>query len=182
MPKPKSYLDKVVAAIAALGEADGSSRAAIKKYVLQAFQADNKVALAKALKTGIAKGKLEHGSSTQRFKVKGMAFKKKDDGFRAKDIRVGDGEREVEHGSTVVVSYKGTLEDGTVFDSAKKFTFVIGAGEVIKGWDKGFMGMRVGGKRRLVCPPAYAYGKRGSPPDIPPNATLTFKVKLLKVV
>ena len=68
---------------------------------------------------------------------------------------------------------------GAVFDAAAKFSFELGAGEVIKGWDSGLVGLRVGGTRRLTIPPELAYGKRGSPPDIPPSAALVFEVALL---
>lgn len=79
------------------------------------------------------------------------------------------------------MKYRGTLEDGTDFDTASKFEFTLGAGEVIKGWDNGIEGMRVGGKRRLTIPPKLGYGRRGSPPEIPPSATLVFDVELLAV-
>ena len=68
-----------------------------------------------------------------------------------------------------------------ICSSASKFTFTIDAGEVIKGWDQGVKGMRVGGKRTLVCPPTLGYGKRGSPPEIPGDATLHFTVTLIAV-
>ena len=79
------------------------------------------------------------------------------------------------------MQYRGTLEDGSCFDSAKRFKFQIDAGEVIKGWDRGIKGMKVGGSRKLVIGSKLGYGKRGSPPEIPGNATLIFAVKLLKV-
>ena len=68
-----------------------------------------------------------------------------------------------------------------MFDSAKKFVFALGEGDVIKGWDRGVKGMKVGGKRKLLIPPELGYGKRGAPPEIPGNAVLKFTVKLLKV-
>ena len=81
-------------------------------------------------------------------------------------------------GDTVTVAYKGTLDDGYEFDKATKFTFVLGAGDVIKGWDLGIANMKVGGKRKLIVPSKLGYGKRGCKPDIPPNATLNFIVTL----
>lgn len=90
-----------------------------------------------------------------------------------------------EAGKMVSVHYTGMLPDGTVFDSSvsrgQPFSFALGAGQVIAGWDQGVQGMRVGGKRRLVIPPGMAYGANGVPPVIPPNATLIFDVELLSV-
>jgi FK506-binding protein 2 len=87
-----------------------------------------------------------------------------------------------ERGDTVTVKYVGTLDDGTQFDAAKSFSFMLGAGDVIKGWDQGLLGMTIGAKRKLVVPSKLAYGKRGSSPDIPPNATLHFEITMKKIV
>lgn len=89
-------------------------------------------------------------------------------------------------GKKVTVEYTGTLLNGKKFDSSKDrgqpFSFTLGAGEVIKGWDEGVAGMKVGGKRKLVIPSNMAYGARGTPDgSIPPNATLVFEIELLKV-
>ena len=88
-------------------------------------------------------------------------------------------------GMSVSVHYTGKLEDGTVFDSSiprgQPFTFTLGAGQVIKGWDLGVEGMKVGEKRNLVIPPHLGYGVRGAGATIPPNATLIFDVELLEV-
>lgn len=106
------------------------------------------------------------------------------DGLRIIDTTVGNGQ-EAKSKDRVVVHYVGTLEDGSEFDSSKKhgapFEVQIGVGHVIKGWDRGIVGMREGGHRRLVIPYQLAYGERGHPPKIPPKATLIFEVDLLEV-
>ena len=88
-------------------------------------------------------------------------------------------------GKTVQVHYTGWLADGDKFDSSldrgEPIAFTLGQGEVIRGWDEGIAGMKVGGARTLVIPGALAYGVRGSPPDIPPNSVLVFRVKLVGV-
>jgi peptidylprolyl isomerase len=88
-------------------------------------------------------------------------------------------------GQNVTVHYTGTLQDGTKFESSldrgQPYTFKIGTGSVIQGWDEGIMTMKVGGKRRLIIPGKLAYGPAGNPPKIPPNATLTFEIQLLGV-
>ncbi|HXQ94694.1 MAG TPA: FKBP-type peptidyl-prolyl cis-trans isomerase, partial [Thermoplasmata archaeon] len=100
------------------------------------------------------------------------------------DDVVGHG-KEAKAGDTVRVHYTGTLMNGTTFDSSRErgtpFDFKLGTGAVIKGWDQGVVGMRVGGKRRLVIPQDLAYGQAGSPPKIPAGAGLKFDVELLEV-
>ena len=106
----------------------------------------------------------------------------------ATDLVVGTG-KQARSGTTVKVHYTGWLynngKKGSKFDSSldrgEPFKFDLGAGEVIKGWDQGVVGMKVGGKRQLIIPPGLAYGERGAGGAIPPNATLMFEVQLLDV-
>ena len=100
------------------------------------------------------------------------------------DQIVGDGD-EAMAGQTVEVHYTGWLTDGTKFDSSHDrndtFSFKLGAGQVIQGWDQGVAGMKVGGSRKLTIPPGMGYGERGAGGVIPPGATLIFKVELISL-
>ncbi len=101
------------------------------------------------------------------------------------DLAPGSG-RAAQTGDTVHVQYTGTLLNGTKFDSSydhggEPFKFTLGKGEVIKGWDQGVVGMKIGGKRRLRIPPELGYGEHGSPPDIPANAALVFEIELVSI-
>lgn len=104
--------------------------------------------------------------------------------LQIEDLTVGEGE-EAQSGDIVAVHYRGTLVDGTQFDSSydrgEPFEFELGAGRVIQGWDEGLVGMKVGGQRKLTIPSSMGYGEFGAPPDIPPNATLVFEVELLEI-
>lgn len=97
------------------------------------------------------------------------------------DLVAGTGPQ-VEEGHAVMVSYVGHLEDGTEFDNSdtrsSPFAFTLGVGQVIEGWDKGIVGMRVGGTRRLVIPPNLAFGREGVPGQVPGNATVTYEITL----
>jgi peptidylprolyl isomerase len=105
------------------------------------------------------------------------------DGLQIQDLAVGEG-REAKSGDTVTVNYLGTLTSGVKFDSSydrnQPFTTQIGVGQVIKGWDEGIVGMKVGGKRKLIIPPSLGYGSQDLG-TIPPNSTLIFEVELLGV-
>ena len=104
--------------------------------------------------------------------------------LQSDDLVVGSGE-EAKTGKTVSVHYTGTLTDGSKFDSSldrgRPFEFELGAGRVIKGWDQGVVGMKIGGKRKLTIPAELGYGARGFPPVIPPNSTLVFEIELIGV-
>jgi len=105
-------------------------------------------------------------------------------GLEIEDQIVGDGE-EATVGQTAEVHYTGWLVDGTQFDSShnrnQTFSFKLGAGQVIAGWDQGVVGMKIGGTRKLTIPPDMGYGERGAGGVIPPNATLIFKVELVSL-
>ena len=107
------------------------------------------------------------------------------DELRIEDIQVGEGKAAVK-GALITTQYRGFLEDGSSFDSSyergKPFQCVIGTGRVIKGWDQGLMGMRVGGKRKLWVPAALAYGERGMGARVPADANLIFEIELLEVL
>jgi|SRR5580704_2916921 FKBP-type peptidyl-prolyl cis-trans isomerase len=99
------------------------------------------------------------------------------------DVTIGTG-AEARPGGTVTVHYTGTLDNGSRFDSSRDrgpFSFLLGGGRVIQGWDQGVTGMRVGGVRRLVIPAELGYGDQGAPPVIPPRSTLHFEIELLEV-
>lgn len=104
--------------------------------------------------------------------------------FESTDVKVGKG-AEATDGKKVTVHYTGTLQNGTKFDSSKDrgtpFSFTLGSGMVIAGWDQGVKGMKEGGTRKLVIPPQLAYGDRAVGGVIPPNSTLVFEIELLKV-
>ncbi|MCD4865391.1 FKBP-type peptidyl-prolyl cis-trans isomerase [Pseudomonas sp. PLB05] len=107
------------------------------------------------------------------------------DEVRIEDLVVGDGKAVVK-GALITTHYKGWLDDGTLFDSSRAkgrpFKCVIGTGRVIRGWDQGLMGMRVGGKRRLEVPAALAYGERQVGAVIKPHSNLRFEIELLEVL
>ncbi|MFL6192756.1 MAG: FKBP-type peptidyl-prolyl cis-trans isomerase [Thermoanaerobaculia bacterium] len=104
-------------------------------------------------------------------------------GLRYTDLRPGQGD-EAANGKIIEVHYTGWLADGAKFDSSRDdqpFTFRLGAGDVIKGWDEGLLGMKVGGKRRLIIPPDLGFGKQGVGSVVPPGAVLVYEFELLEV-
>jgi FKBP-type peptidyl-prolyl cis-trans isomerase FkpA len=113
-----------------------------------------------------------------------MASHKTASGLEIEELVVGEG-NVATSGQNVTVHYTGWLTNGTKFDSSKDrndpFRFGLGQGQVIRGWDEGVQGMKVGGKRKLTIPPQLGYGARGAGGAIPPNATLVFEVELLGV-
>lgn len=124
------------------------------------------------------------GSFASELGVDTTALTRMPSGLRYQDVAVGSG-AVAAPGHTAVVHYTGWLPDGKKFDSSRDrgepFSFPLGAGQVIAGWDQGVAGMKVGGRRKLVIPPELGYGAAGAPPDIPPNATLVFDVELMGV-
>ena len=114
-----------------------------------------------------------------------MAEKITDSGLKYEDLEEGEGAA-AEPGQRVSVHYTGWLTDGTQFDSSvarnEPFQFALGKGMVIRGWDEGVAGMKVGGRRKLTIPPQLGYGARGAGGVIPPNATLVFEVELLEIL
>lgn len=111
-------------------------------------------------------------------------LKPADNALKIEDIKIGNG-AEAKAGNLVYVNYIGTLIDGKKFDSSydrgEPISFVLGRGQVIPGWEQGILGLKVGGKRKLTIPSSLAYGERGVPGAIPPNATLIFEVELMDV-
>ena len=116
--------------------------------------------------------------------AQGGASSPADKDLKIEELKVGSGDEAIS-GKSVSVHYTGWLTDGKEFDSSRKsgqpFTFQLGAGQVIPGWDQGVAGMKVGGKRKLTIPSHLAYGEHGAGNVIPPNATLVFEVELLEV-
>jgi FKBP-type peptidyl-prolyl cis-trans isomerase len=122
------------------------------------------------------------GAAAGDFKVDSASLTKTASGLQYQDV-TGGGGAEARDGQVAVVHYTGWLTDGTKFDSSRDrgqpFSFPIGQGQVIPGWDEGVAGMKVGGRRKLVIPASLGYGDMGAPPVIPPGATLVFDVELL---
>lgn len=178
---PISVLEMIVVAIRNQPPTgNGVSRTAIAKYLKTELDWDNATKLKQALKKAIEAGKLVQ--TGQSFRVQGDAVIERppEAEVQIEDTKEGKGPGAIK-GDTVVVGYEGRLSDGSVFDAAPTFEFALGAGDVIKGWDQGIVGMKEGGERTLEVPSKLGYGKRGAAPEIPPNADLFFTVTLKKI-
>ncbi|CAN5768200.1 hypothetical protein BH24GEM1_BH24GEM1_17640 [soil metagenome] len=129
-------------------------------------------------------GEARGGAAASGFEIDSAALTKTASGLQYQEMATGTGP-EATPGQIAVVHYTGWLTDGTKFDSSRDrgqpFSFPLGGGQVIAGWDQGVAGMKVGGRRKLVIPPELGYGPMGSPPVIPPAATLVFDVELLEL-
>ena len=180
---PNTVLDKAVAAIRALKSHKGSSRQAIAKFLKEEYGSDNAAALRTALKKGAANGTLLQTGQSFRVAQDGEYEAPADETVRVRDVAIGDEDgRRAEAGDSVVVSYVGTLSDGTRFDSAKSFPFTLGAGDVIKGWDQGLLGMKLKEVRRVIIPAHEGYGQGGFPAwGIPAGGTLDFTLEVLSI-
>ena len=179
----KTVLDKIVHSIRGQPKtANGVSRVAIAKYMKAELNYDNPSALKKALKKGVDTGVLVQNGQSFLVAKDPVVAPPPEPKVDIKDITPGSGEIKSEVGDKILVKYVGKLEDGTTFDAESNFEFMLGAGNVIKGWDIGLLGMKVGGKRKLVVPPKLGYGKRGCGPDLPPDSTLHFHVTMKAIV
>ena len=179
--KPNATLtDKIVDAIRTLKSPTGSSIPAIQKMILS-FNG-SPTAFKNAVKKAVEKGILIKNKNS--FLVAGdPVYEDASEKVVIEDMVIGQEGESVQTGDTCSIYYVGTLQsNGKRFDSSKSFSFTVGTGDVIKGMDKGVKGMKVGGRRRVVIPPSLGYGKRGSAPDIPPDATLCFDIKLNRIV
>ncbi|GAX81330.1 hypothetical protein CEUSTIGMA_g8761.t1 [Chlamydomonas eustigma] len=180
-------IEEIVEAIKIQAQHKGSSRAALLKHFKGKLDLpsveDLTVPLKKALDAGVKSGILTQDK--QSFKVKGVEFPPPKDSTVISEVLQPPEDATslpVKKGHSVEVAYEGRLLDGTAFDSADRFSFTVGGGEVIKGWDQGVLGMRVGEQRRLTIPPKLGYGKRGSAPEVPPDATIVFDVTLKNLI
>ncbi|KAG0318736.1 peptidylprolyl isomerase fpr4 [Podila horticola] len=161
-------------------EAAKKDAAKKKQEAVAAAAKKQKVSEDKAVTT---KPKEEAPKKKEEAKKKEEHKKTLPNGLTIEDVKAGEGAR-AKSGKKIGMRYIGRLINGKVFDKntgGKPFSFNLGRGEVIKGWDLGIQGMQLGGERRLTIPPALAYGARGAPPDIPPNSTLVFEVKLVSL-
>ncbi len=159
----------------------GCSRKLEQTVATQVYSPPDKAASVSSAKPEQSKPAVEKKPTEK--PVEKRKFKTTKSGVKYYDLKIGHGEQ-AQPNCLVTVHYKGWLDDGTVFDSSRTrdepFTFTLGKGEVIRGWDEGIRGMRVGGVRELVIPPRLGYGNKAAG-RIPPNSTLHFRVELLAV-
>uniref|UniRef100_A0A7S1ZUK3 peptidylprolyl isomerase n=1 Tax=Ditylum brightwellii TaxID=49249 RepID=A0A7S1ZUK3_9STRA len=189
LKKNAKVLDKIIYAIRSLksNHPKGSSRAALSKYLKVELDYDNPSAFKLALKKGVSNGTLLQDGQSFRVAADPIVHNNQESEEEALQINIlkhasdGGTKEAASEGDNVTVSYIGKLDNGTVFDRASTFSFQLNGGEVIKGWDRGILGMKEGEKRSLIVPPKLGYGKRGCKPDIPPDATLHFVVTLKKI-
>lgn len=170
---PLSVLDKICKAVESLAEPGGASRVAIAKYVKEVYGEVKAPLLKRAFAAGVEKGRLVQNG--QRFALVGVEIAPRVGEAVEKTVlkAAPDGSRACCAGDTVDMKYIGTLQSsGAQFDRAAHFQFTLGIGEVIKGWDMGVVGMRVGERAKLIVPPKLGYGKKGAGPEIPGDATL----------
>jgi FKBP-type peptidyl-prolyl cis-trans isomerase len=181
---PKNVIDKIIAAIRFLKSPTGSSTQAISKHCKIEYDFDNVKSLKKAIQTGLTKNIL--------IQLKNSYLVTEDDLYEDSSEKIiieeikkssSKDDEFVKDGDTVNISYKGTLHDNNKqFDTGKNFIFTVGtSAEVIKGMNEGVKGMRITDRRKITIPSSLAYGKRGSSPDIPPNAVLCFDITLKQI-
>ena len=179
MPKVALLLERVIAKILELNDTVGTSAVRLSHKLAPKDAPDfaSPKDVLKALERGLKNGVL--AKEGNKFFVAGRPPPQPPT-VGIEEVVFGAGPAAA-RGHTLTMSYEGMLEDGTRFDTASNFKFVLGAGEVIKGWEQGLLGLRVGGTRRLTIPPELGYGKRGSPPEVPGGAVLLFRVTLLSL-
>ena len=182
-----TVVDKVMLAIRHEKNYLGSSRQSIVKLLKELFQYENDKAVKKALKTGVEKGVLVCENKT-RFKVAGDAEYEMPPTERVDIHTIYEGDTkgaQVENGDMVEISYIGSLvfDDGKFkeFERGSKFLFQVGAGDVIKGMDRGVLGARLKEVRNVLIPSKLAYGKKGSGPDVPPDSDLKFEITMKRI-
>ena len=179
--KANTVGEKIIVAIRALKNSNGSSIPAISKFLKTEFDYENSAAVKKALKKESDSGILVKNKASYMVAAD-PAYEDLSEKVEVQDIKEGKAGPEAALNDTCTIAYIGTLQaTGVQFDAGKSFTFTIGNGDVIKGMEE-VKGMRVGGRRKLIIPASLGYGARGSSPDIPPNAVLCFDITLKALI
>mmetsp|Transcript_14229 Transcript_14229/g.21707 ORF Transcript_14229/g.21707 Transcript_14229/m.21707 type:complete len:214 (+) Transcript_14229:140-781(+) len=187
MSRPKTPLDKVIHAIRNQPKyPHWVSKITILKYLKSELDYENHSAIRRALIKGVETSLLEQKGSSFRLRSEEPAVvptvSQTEGEVVTDDITKGKGDC-AEVGDSITIKYVGKLDDGTMFDAESSFGFTLGVGDsVIKGWDQGLLGMKPGGKRKLVIPPELGYRERNLAPDIPPGSTLHFEITLKKLI